>query len=101
MFICESCKQPSAPRERANAVVVKTRPVRYAYRAKSQRFKEPFKPLEMKDDPGGVGHETVREEKWCGKCLNSTVPPVLLVRDGAPPLTLDAIRAVYIPVVRA
>ena len=68
MFICHSCGMPSQPCRRAHHVALETRAKKYGYRAGANRVKRPGCPAEWKDDPGGVGHETVREVLLCGPC---------------------------------
>jgi hypothetical protein len=65
MFICHSCGMSSQPCRRAHHVVLETRPKQYGYRVSANRSVGGEKP---KDDPGGVGYETVREVLMCSAC---------------------------------
>ena len=68
MFICYSCSQPSPPAKRAHRMTLETRAKSYPYRPKANRVKEPGKPEDWRDDPGGVGFETAREALVCSAC---------------------------------
>lgn len=57
MYICAVCRKPTRAGEKANKVVVKTRPATYPYR----------KLKGEKDDPGGKGIE-IAEEVNVGPC---------------------------------
>lgn len=67
MYRCQSCAEVSRPGERQHQVVVLTREKRYPYRPAVHRFRRAGK-LEVQDDPGGAGRETVKELKVCAPC---------------------------------
>jgi len=72
MFRCEKCQKVSEPREVSHKVVTETREVEYPYREYANKKDVLFDPRGT-DDPGGVGHETVKEITVCGECAEKMV----------------------------
>ena len=68
MYRCEFCKSVIAPNTPSRRVVVETRPALYPYRAKVNRLVKKGRERMKPDDPGGTGHEIVRECVACPKC---------------------------------
>src|SRR6266511_3424962 len=75
MYRCELCGGIVPPRTPSFSVVVETREKRYPRRPmlypprKRSEWKDPEK---WRDDPGGVGHEIVREARTCPACAGVT-----------------------------
>lgn len=72
MYRCGKCGESTKAGESIRRVVVKTRQKDYparAYRLRGKFAREVH-------DPGGFGHEAVRELAVCGRCeFNMTVDP--------------------------
>lgn len=61
MFICEGCNMVTKPGVKRQMVTIEARPKRYPARRKINR--------NGSDDPGGEGHEIVREVRACPTCV--------------------------------
>ena len=68
MFYCGACKQLTAPREPMTRRVVETRERIYPERTIRPVPGQPSRVI----DPGGYGHETVREIGVCPRCAESS-----------------------------
>ena len=73
MYICNLCKKNSKPGEPSVPLVVETREKQYPFRPNVNRVKVRNKDgtakVELRDDPGGVGIETVREIRAHARCV--------------------------------
>ena len=71
MFLCDVCGSVTAPGTPCNRVTVETRDVEYPKR--KEVHWHPPRPGKEKgkwvDDPGGYGHEIVREVRACPNCV--------------------------------
>lgn len=67
MYRCELCKELVPPNVPSYRVVTETREVQYPYRQAANRVKVGRK-IETRHDPGGPGHEIVREAIACPRC---------------------------------
>lgn len=70
MFVCDVCGSVTAPGAPCHRVTVETRDVEYPKRDKAH-WHPPRPPKEKGKwvaDPGGFGHETVREVRACPQC---------------------------------
>ena len=77
MFRCQHCGTVTPPRVSAETIVVETRPSVYPPRRKANReiiWKKPLQRFEKQDDPGGTGHEIVREMSVCPPCKQALQP---------------------------
>lgn len=75
-YRCESCQAISPAGARQQRVVVLSQEVKFPYRPAAHRFRRAGK-QEVKDDPGGVGVQIVKELGVCAACRR------LLEGDGA------------------
>ncbi len=67
MFKCSNCEKPSPKGSKPVMVVLEERTKVYPRReGVIRKFVEGK--VFYQDDPGGVGHEIVRESLMCGKC---------------------------------
>lgn len=84
MYRCQLCGGVVPANTPAIRQVVETRKRKYPFREKANRFSKNGK-IKESDDPGGVGHETVREIVVCPGCskevsggrAQGSDPPVL------------------------
>jgi hypothetical protein len=67
MYKCEICQRIVPPGTKANRIPVETRFRRYPMRPKANHYIKEHKQV-TSDDPGGVGHEIVREVLACPDC---------------------------------
>jgi hypothetical protein len=71
MFRCQQCGIVTPPRTSSELVTTEIRPHSYPPRRKVMReivFKKHLKQWEQADDPGGTGHEIVRQIRVCPSC---------------------------------
>jgi hypothetical protein len=78
MFRCQMCQSVVSPGIPAQRVVLEVRKQEYPFRSRAnviyQKPKDGKKSKAVRrDDPGGVGHEIVREVLACPSCAND--PP--------------------------
>ena len=67
VYRCEQCGVIAAPRTPSHRAVIETREKSYVYRHEANTFVKEGK-REKRDDPGGIGRETVREVRLCTTC---------------------------------
>lgn len=81
MYICQICKKVISVNKPSFLIPFVIRKKHYPFRAHANKFIDPNKPGKKKikhtDDPGGVGHETVKEIQVCENCKISADPPKL------------------------
>jgi hypothetical protein len=71
MFRCQHCGLVAPPHTSAELVAVETRPRSYLFRRQVMRELVKNKitnKYEKRNDPGGAGHEIVREIRVCAPC---------------------------------
>jgi hypothetical protein len=67
MYRCTLCNTVVPPGQRANRIVLETRPAEYPSRPKAHAQRVGRK-LKYFDDPGGAGYEIAREGLACRSC---------------------------------
>ncbi|MCA9526170.1 MAG: hypothetical protein KC549_07705 [Myxococcales bacterium] len=75
MYRCDLCSEVAPPGTPAERVVIDVRPARFPTRARCQTTglrKHRFKRSHWRDDPGGEGHQIVREAQVCPACARAT-----------------------------
>jgi hypothetical protein len=77
MFRCQHCGVVVPPHTSVELVVLETRPRVYPLRRKVQRelvWNDILRKREKRDDPGGRGHEIVRQIAVCPPCKRALAP---------------------------
>lgn len=67
MYRCDNCKEVSRLGAKRHMVVVATRENQFPFRAGAHHFRREGAD-EVKDDPGGVGRQIVKEIGVCRPC---------------------------------
>lgn len=74
MYKCDVCKEVAPTGAKQRRVIDKVRDTRYPFRPRANRVRRSGKKkLQMREDPGGTGQETVTELALCPKCYGNYV----------------------------
>jgi hypothetical protein len=78
MYRCQVCGSVVSPRTPCHRLVVRTRPRQYPTRPRVHRvvyWVNHKRKVDMRDDPGGVGTESVVEVRACPGCALQHASP--------------------------
>lgn len=67
-YRCGQCGDVVGPGITMKRKVTQTREAIYPHRMKAFKYKDELGKIQWKDDPGGVGHEIVKEIPVCTAC---------------------------------
>ena len=70
-YKCGLCGETSQPHEKATRVITETRVKQYPFREAAHHYRNLTGGKVIKDDPGGVGQEIVKEILICSDCAET------------------------------